>query len=262
MASKVPAVLKPITPYVLRGQELIKANGDKVVAFNCFKHAMDMGIKLNDKSPEVQGFLLELMNELESLKPSTQGKSQEDMKQICENFANGVFQRADTIDKGGNADKGTAQSFYAAASFFEILKQFSPDKELDPDIKQLAVYAKWRATQIIKAIKEGRKPDPPSSSFDIGGGEDHHDQDHDDHPPQAPTIPVARPPAPGTVTSVPAPTVTRTPESYGTPLSSLPKAKKAVCLEIIRFARAALEADDIQAAVDRLQSALAILHGN
>jgi vacuolar protein sorting-associated protein VTA1 len=267
MASdKVPLVLKPINPYILRGRELTKANGDKLVAFHCFKHAMDMGIKLNDKSPECQGFLMELIGELEAMKPSIAGKSQEELKSACENFAQAVFQRADGIDKAGNADKATAQSFYAAASFLEILKQFSPEKELDPDIKQLAVYAKWRAAEIVKAIREGRKPTPPGN----GEGVEEHGHSEEDAPslpPAAPThspasasIPVARPPAPGvTVTSSPS-APARPTASFMRQASSLNKAKKADCLENIRFARAALEADDIGATVERLNAVLALLH--
>lgn len=267
-ADKVPAVLKPINPYILRGRELVKANGDKVVAFHCFKHAMDMGLKLNDKSPESQGFLMQLISELEAMKPSISGKSQEELRTICENFAQAVFQRADSIDKAGNADKATAQSFYAAASFFEILKQFSPDKDLDPDIKQQVMYSKWRAAEIVKAIKEGRKPEPPGDadegSSSQGGGDDSPAL----IPPAAPTsppsmnsIPVARPAAPGvTVTSSSSAPSGRPTANFTRQASHINKVTKADCLEHIRFARAALEADDIPATVERLQAVLAMLH--
>jgi len=60
-----------------------------------------------------------------------------------------VFQRADEIDRAGKADRATAQSFYAAATFFEILKQFSPTRELDEDVKQTQLYAKWVRLQIV-----------------------------------------------------------------------------------------------------------------
>jgi len=262
---KVPAVLKPINPFILRARELIRAGGDKVVAYHCFKHAMDLGLKLNDKSPECKAFLMELIKELETMNPSIQGKSQDELKTICENFAQNVFQRADAIDKAGNADKGTAQSYYAAATFFEILKQFSPDKELDPDIKQEVVYAKWRAAEIVRAIKEGRKPEPPNSSGDMPSySEDHQDahdtRDEQPHippavqaPPPRNDIPIARPPAPGM--AVPARVA-----SYGQPVTALSKPKRADCLETLRFARAAIEADDIPAAIERLQAVLALLH--
>jgi vacuolar protein sorting-associated protein VTA1 len=264
MAANIPAVLKPITPYVLRGRELMKVKGDEVVAYHCFKHAMDLGIKLNDKSPECQGFLLHLMGELETMNQHLKGRSQEELKTICENYAQAVFQRADSVDKAGNADQSTAKTFYAAASFFEILKQFDPAKELEPDIKQLVIYSKWKAADILKAIKEGRKPTPGGPQD--GSTPDHHeDAPHSNPspPPAAPTftpkedIPVARPAA---VHAPSAPAARN--QTFTRQVSSLSRTKKADCLEYIKFARAALEADDVDMTIERLQAALALLHEN
>jgi vacuolar protein sorting-associated protein VTA1 len=269
MATPIPPVLKPITPYVQRGRELMRANGDEVIAYHCFKHAMDMGIKLNDKSPECQGFLMELMHDLETMKPHLKGRSQEDLKATCEAFGNAVFQRADAIDQAGNADKSTAQSFYAASSFFEILKQFDPSKELDPDIKQMVIYAKWKAADILKALKEGRKPTPGGK-----GGSDDFQEDTHAPPPVAATkasspvstthedVPVARPAQTthASVTPPPSTSDTRRTATFTRQASSLSKPRKADCLEYIKFARAALEADDVALTVERLQAALALLH--
>ncbi|KAG6489488.1 hypothetical protein ZIOFF_050759 [Zingiber officinale] len=51
----------------------------------------------------------------------------------------------------------TAKTFYAASIFFEILYQFG---ELQPEIEQKQKYAVWKATDIRKALKEVRKPEP------------------------------------------------------------------------------------------------------
>jgi len=192
-----------------------------------------------------------------------------------------VFQRADAIDQAGNADRTTAQTFYAAASFFEILKQFNESRELDPDIKQMAIYAKWKAAEILKALKEGRKPLPGGYS---GGGSSEQETEQSavgssfvSSPAPHDNIPIARPSASITTPPVSTPAQIARPATSGAPvasppvdprrtetftrqLSSLPKSRKADCLEYIKFARAALEADDVQLTVERLQAALSLLH--
>jgi len=52
------------------------------------------------------------------------------------------------------ADKSTARTFYAAGVFFDVMQQY-PD--LDPEIERQRKYAKWKATDILNAIKEGRR---------------------------------------------------------------------------------------------------------
>ncbi|KAK4797331.1 hypothetical protein SAY86_029657 [Trapa natans] len=51
----------------------------------------------------------------------------------------------------------TAKTFYAASIFFEILNQFGL---LLSNLEQRQKYAAWKAADIRKALKEGRKPVP------------------------------------------------------------------------------------------------------
>ncbi|XP_062077568.1 protein HOMOLOG OF MAMMALIAN LYST-INTERACTING PROTEIN 5 isoform X2 [Humulus lupulus] len=83
-----------------------------------------------------------------------------------EGFASNVFAKADKQDRAGRADLGTAKTFYAASIFFEILNQFGA---LQPDLEQKQKYAVWKAADIRKALKEGRKPiaGPPSGDDDL-----------------------------------------------------------------------------------------------
>ena len=76
---------------------------------------------------------------------------------VVEAFALDVFQKADGEDRSGLADKGTARTFYAAGNFLDVLQQFG---ELSDDFKQMKKYAKWKAADILSAIKEGRAPTP------------------------------------------------------------------------------------------------------
>jgi len=84
-------------------------------------------------------------------------------------MADKVFDKADSEDRGGVANKGTAKSFYAAGTFYEICQQFykkSVDEETDETLEmreeeeQRRLYCKWKATEILNAIKEGRTPTP------------------------------------------------------------------------------------------------------
>ena len=48
--------------------------------------------------------------------------------------------------------------------------------------------------------------------------------------------------------------------SRGAPLKTLPRARREDALEFIKFARAAVEADEVELAVQRLESALALMY--
>ena len=124
-----------------------------------------------------------------------------------ENFALRVFASADTEDRRGAATRKTAKKFLAAATFFDVLNVFDDSgpwetvslafsesfifREADlavpplplplplPPLPSLwllldfrqheekARYAKWRAAEISRALREGRQPTPVSST----GGE-------------------------------------------------------------------------------------------
>ena len=86
---------------------------------------------------------------------------------ICRKMADRVFDKADGEDRSGLADKGTAKTFYAAGTFYEILQQFYEGKKDEDESKekieeeeQKRLYCKWKATEILNAIKEGREPVP------------------------------------------------------------------------------------------------------
>ena len=95
-------------------------------------------------------------------------------KAICRKVADRVFEKADGEDSAGAAGKGTAKTFYAAGTFYEILQQFydkkgnegdegdeeDEAKEQKEEEEQRRKYCKWKAADIINAIKEGREPTP------------------------------------------------------------------------------------------------------
>jgi len=104
--------------------------------------------------------------------------SKEEAYTVCRGFAMKVFDKADGEDQrgaeGGTVGKGTAKTFYVAASFLDVLKQFGEDAGRDEaaaeEEEKKSFYAKWKATDILKAIKEGRAPTP--GGFDASGEEE------------------------------------------------------------------------------------------
>ncbi|KAF5178459.1 Lyst-interacting-like protein [Thalictrum thalictroides] len=145
---------------------------------------MERGLKIpqKDRTKTTNSILISLMNQLEKDKKSL--KLGADDQLYVEGFASNVFARADKQDRAGRADLNTAKTFYAASIFYEILNQFG---EIQPDLEQKQKYAVWKAADIRKALKEGRKPvpgppggdndlsDPSNSSsteYDLGPSED------------------------------------------------------------------------------------------
>ena len=165
MPLSIPAELKKITPFIRRAEELDrdKANAEsRLVAYYCRQYAVHSGIALAN-SDEGKNCLGEILNALEGEKAAMDSFTRDEAKFLCETFANKIFDKADDEDRAGNASRNTAKTFYAAASFLEILQQFfqdDDDSEEVEEIKKRSVYAKWKATDILKAIKEGRPPAP------------------------------------------------------------------------------------------------------
>jgi vacuolar protein sorting-associated protein VTA1 len=85
------------------------------------------------------------------------------------NFALRVFGRADDEDRAGRANLETAKRFRAAADFLGVYRgAFNSE---DDEAKEKEKYAKWKAMDITKAIREGRTPTPgPLQAEEEGTG--------------------------------------------------------------------------------------------
>ncbi|KAF8779194.1 hypothetical protein HU200_002870 [Digitaria exilis] len=158
---------KGLLPYLQRADELQKH--EPLVAYYCRLFAMEKGLRIpqKERTKTTNSILISLMNQLEKDKKTlTLGP---DDHLHLEGFALNVFAKADKQDRAGRADINTAKTFYAASIFFEILNQFG---ELQPDIEQKQKYAIWKAADIRKALKEGRKPEagPPGGDKDEAPG--------------------------------------------------------------------------------------------
>lgn len=177
MPLTIPPELKKITPYVRRAEELDKdkANAEsRLVAYYSRQYAVHTGIDLAT-SAAGKTCLGELLSALEKEKPAMDSFTREEAKFLCRKFAEKIFDKADLEDRTGSATKDTAKTFYAAASFLEILNQFyktDADAEEIEEIRKRAVYGKWKATEILKAIKEGRQPTPGGYDEEEAGTEE------------------------------------------------------------------------------------------
>lgn len=161
-----PPELKALLPFVQRANELRSA--DKVIAYWCCYYAAQLGISGNAKETEAKMYLLTLMDTLEDLK-SKLGDNDAVINDTAsaayvENFALKVFVGADNEDRSGKATRATAKKFLAAGQFIELLKIFGT---LEPEMQEKIKYAKWKAADIAKAFKEGRKPQPGPEGGDL-----------------------------------------------------------------------------------------------
>jgi vacuolar protein sorting-associated protein VTA1 len=177
MPLAIPAELKKISPYVRRAEELDKdkAPESRLVAYYCRQYAVHTGIPLST-SPASKVCLGHILENLEAEKPAMDNFTRDEAAFLCRQFANRVFDKANAEDRMGLANQGTAKTFYAASTFLQILEQFSTDDDANEEFaedRKRIVYAKWKSTDILKAIKEGRAPTPG------GYGEDQ-EEDEDD----------------------------------------------------------------------------------
>jgi vacuolar protein sorting-associated protein VTA1 len=86
---------------------------------------------------------------------------------VVHTFADNVFRHADDEDRSGEANLNTAQAFMTAFCVFECLSDVNGE-QLSPEVLQKIKYGKWKAADISKAIKEGRRPSPGGAGEDFG----------------------------------------------------------------------------------------------
>lgn len=164
MPLAIPPELKKISPYIRRAEELDKDRGSpesRLVAYYCRQYAVHLGIPLAGSSAGAKTCLGHLLENLEAEKPAMDNFTRDEAAFLCRKFANKVFDKADEEDRLGLASKSTAKTFYAASTFLQILEQFSSAEDQSEERledKKRIIYAKWKSTDILKCIKEGKTP--------------------------------------------------------------------------------------------------------
>ncbi|KAJ7808240.1 Vta1 like-domain-containing protein [Mycena olivaceomarginata] len=157
-----PVALKSISPYLQRADEL-RAQ-EPIIAYWCTYYAAQVGIGLKAKDTASRNYLFELLGALEKLKKDIGPTDAIDIEAASAAFVENFALR----DRSGAGNRSTAKKFLAAANFLEVLKTF-PQAEVSDSNEEKIRYAKWKAADIAKAYREGRKPTPgPAGGSDPG----------------------------------------------------------------------------------------------
>lgn len=118
-----------------------------------------MSRRLHDGDPEASEYAVSLMERLEATKDEHSADESivdnDVAKAYVEQFAQEIFDRAERPMRADQASRQTADTFDAAATFFELLREWG---ELEPEVSQKIKFAKWNAARILKAIREGKDP--------------------------------------------------------------------------------------------------------
>lgn len=150
-----PPSLKPIGKYLARAKEVQNVN--PLVSYYCRYYSLLRAIELRDTSDtKANNFVTNLLEKCEAEKTAI-GYDDGSHRAQVEEFALEQFYKADEEDRAGNATKATATTFYASMCFLEVCSVFG---SLPADLEEKLRYAKWKAADIIKALREGRKPQP------------------------------------------------------------------------------------------------------
>jgi len=147
--------LKHIRKFLVQAKQLERV--DIVMAYLCRMHAVTEGFKVKERTKTDTMYLIALMDWLENNQIAVAGMSQEERQARAESFALSVFQTGDDVDRAGEADESTAKCFLTAHVLFEVCTMFGP---LKPELQQKMKYAAWKAVEIRKALREGRRPVP------------------------------------------------------------------------------------------------------
>ncbi|KAI8602531.1 Vta1 like-domain-containing protein [Dissophora ornata] len=159
-ASNLPEGLKSIGPYLQRAAQLQER--DPVVSYYANYYAAKLAIPKAGQDNANRAFVVELLDTLEKQRKEI-GDNEAISNDLVggahiENFALKIFSKADDEDRAGQGSQKTAKNFVAAANFLELLKVFG---DIDSEVEEKIKYSKWRAAEIVKAIRDGRQPAPP-----------------------------------------------------------------------------------------------------
>ncbi|KAJ1970216.1 hypothetical protein IWQ62_000043 [Dispira parvispora] len=155
----LPNELRFINQFLQRSREL--ATHEPIIAYYCQFYAVKLALGKGSPSADAQGFLLQLVEDLEMKKEALgqEAAITDDAtgQAYLTTFAMQIFTSADNDDRAGRASKQTALNFLAASTFLELLRVFG---ELEPQVEEKLKYAKWKAKDIVQALKEGQVPTP------------------------------------------------------------------------------------------------------
>ncbi|XP_003746613.1 vacuolar protein sorting-associated protein VTA1 homolog [Galendromus occidentalis] len=169
--SQVPTSLKAIAPYIKIA--VMHDAKNPVIAYWCRFYALEKGLKIN-KSDDDRNYLMSLMDLLEKAKQQNHDDEAYSNDLVAQSqieaHALKLFNVADQQDKNANFDTSLIRIFHTAGYLFDVLGSFG---EISEENLRLSRYAKCKAADIHKCLKEGRQPVPgPMKGDDEGFEED------------------------------------------------------------------------------------------
>lgn len=164
-----PAQLKAIQAHMRIAQDIDRV--DPIVSYWVRLYCTETALKIDKDSPECKTFLVSLISWLETFKKERKDNEAVTNQTVgqahVENFVVALFNKADTLDREGTANKNTVRMFYMSAILFEAMAVFG---ELTEEISKRAKYAKFKAAYIQKCLKTGQIPKPgPIEGNDLEG---------------------------------------------------------------------------------------------
>nr|XP_019048051.1 vacuolar protein sorting-associated protein VTA1 [Kwoniella bestiolae CBS 10118]OCF26981.1 vacuolar protein sorting-associated protein VTA1 [Kwoniella bestiolae CBS 10118] len=154
----VPPGLKQCEQILKRANELKKV--ESVVAYWCCFSAAQKALNVKQRTKEETLFLMSVIDALEQMKAILANNeaitSEAAGAALVEAFALKVFMSADNDDRAGITGKATIRKFVVAGQFIEVLKCF--EAGMTDEMEQKLQYARWKAADGAKALREGRTP--------------------------------------------------------------------------------------------------------
>ncbi|KAI9170751.1 Vacuolar protein sorting-associated protein [Paramyrothecium foliicola] len=161
MAEPIPEALKKpeISRFINRANQV--RNFKPAISYWCEYHAVNQIVSkgLHNTDDDAFNFTRTLIERLESTKAehadndaiidNTAGQA------YVEQFAQDTFDRAERTLRANKVTRQTADTFDAAATFFDLLHAWGAP---EPEVLQKIKFAKWNAARIIRAIREGKDP--------------------------------------------------------------------------------------------------------
>ncbi|KAG5993760.1 hypothetical protein E4U52_001677 [Claviceps spartinae] len=154
-----PLKIPEVSRFINRANQLRAIR--PAIAYWCEYHAVNQIVtkSLHTASDDCFAFTKSLIERLEATKTE---RAEDDAvvdntagQAYVEQFAQETFSRAERAMRANKVTRQTADTFDAAATFFDLTHEWGTP---DPEILKKIKFAKWNAARILKALREGRDP--------------------------------------------------------------------------------------------------------
>ncbi|KAH3684806.1 hypothetical protein WICPIJ_004221 [Wickerhamomyces pijperi] len=182
MSLKAPAALsKDIITYITRSNEL--ETPEPLISYFCKLYAVEqiLNLGLHTGDDSISTFAMVLLDSIESFKANPENSELVEIINDKEtsiayviSFANSIFKNSLNQIVNQKSTKGTAMSLLTSTQFFKLLSLWSDRYEELEESEQLTKkvkYAKFHASRILKAFKNGENPNdyiPPVNDTETG----------------------------------------------------------------------------------------------